>query len=82
MFTFAICGFTGAWAFNVQMKNTKARAETFGKNYEIINDKYGETHRKELGEHTKINKYGYPDIGNNLYSDLLPYGDWIKINNA
>lgn len=30
----------------------------------------------------KINFYGYPDIGNNIYSEMLPYADWIKINNA
>ena len=29
-----------------------------------------------------MSKYGYPDIGNNLYSDQLPYADWLKVNNA
>ena len=29
-----------------------------------------------------MSKYGYPDMGNNLYADLLPYKDWVKINNA
>ena len=82
MWTFALCGFTGMWAFHVQMKTTKVRGETFGRNYSVIDEKYGETHRKEMGDNMKINKHGYPDLGNNLYSDLLPYGDWIKINNA
>ena len=58
------------------------RADTFGKNKAVIEEKYGDIHRKEMGENTSLNKYGYPDIGNNLYSDLLPYGDWVKINNA
>ena len=58
------------------------RGKTFGRNHAVIEDKYGEVHRKEMGEHTKVSKYGYPDMGNNIYSDLLPYKDWITINNA
>ena len=72
----------GLWAFWVQMKTGKVRKETFGRNFEIIDEKFGELHKKELGEDTNISKYGYPDMGNNIYSDLLPYKDWIRINNA
>ena len=35
-----------------------------------------------MGENTKLSGYGYPDMGNNVYSDELPYSDWFKINNA
>jgi hypothetical protein len=35
-----------------------------------------------MGANTSINKYGYPDMGNNLYADLLPYKDWLLLNNA
>ena len=64
------------------MKTGKVRKETFGRNYEIIEEKFGDIHKKELGLDTYISKYGYPDMGNNIYSDLLPYKDWIRINNA
>ena len=47
---------------------TKIREKTFGKNLAVIEDKYGESHKKAFGDDTKINKYGYPDMGNNLYS--------------
>ena len=47
---------------------TKIRGKTFGKNLAVIQDKYGESHKKAFGDDTKINKYGYPDMGNNLYS--------------
>ena len=29
-----------------------------------------------------MNKYGYPDIGNNRYAEELPYASWLKVNNA
>lgn len=58
------------------------RFTTFARNYNIIEERYGEEHRKALGENMKINKGGYPDIGNNLYADLLPYRDWVRVNNA
>ena len=35
-----------------------------------------------MGEDTKLSKYGYPDMGNNIYSDQLPYKDWVMLNNA
>ena len=58
------------------------RAETFGRNYAIIDNKYGPMHKEAFGEDQKISKYGYPDMGNNIYSDMLPYKDWALLNNA
>ena len=80
--TIGLCGFAGLYAFYVSFKNTIVRSETFGKNFSLINEKFEKTHKEALGEDTRINKYGYPDIGNNIYSDVLPYSDWVKINNA
>ena len=59
----------------------ETRKETFGRNYAVIQDEYGKIHEEQLGGE-KISKLGYPDMGGNLYSELLPYKDWIKINNA
>ena len=64
------------------MKNTTIRKETFTRNYAIIEQRYGQLHKEQLGENTKVSNYGYPDIGNNLYADLLPYKDWLRVNNA
>ena len=61
---------------------TMTRKETFARNHALIEQKYGEKHREAFGEDAKINKMGYPDMGNNLFSDLLPYKDWVKMNNA
>ena len=61
---------------------TFVRKDTFKRNFAVIEKKYGESHREAFGEDAKINKLGYPDMGNNLYADLLPYKDWITINNA
>ena len=72
----------GMCGFYLQMKNTAVRKETFARNYAILEQTLGKYHREAMGEDTHINKYGYPDIGNNIYSDLLPYKDWIKVNNA
>ena len=72
----------GVCSFYLQMQNTGIRSQTFTKNYALIEAKFGEEHRQALGADQKINKYGYPDIGNNLYSELLPYRDWVKVNNA
>ena len=60
----------------------RVRKETFGKNFAIIEQTLGKFHKEALGENTHISKFGYPDIGNNIYSDLLPYKDWVMINNA
>lgn len=61
---------------------TMTRGETFGRNLAVIEQKYGEVHRQALGEDKKISKYGYPDMGGNIYADLLPYKDWVKMNSA
>ena len=61
---------------------TKTREETFKRNYALLEAKFGDEHKKAFGEDTQISKYGYPDMGNNLYADLLPYKDWFKLNNA
>ena len=39
-------------------------------------------HKEAFGEGAKINKLGYPDMGNNLYAELLPYKDWVAFNNV
>ena len=82
LMTIGLCGFSGLYAFYVSFKNTMVRSETFGKNFSLINEKYEQIHKDALGEDKTINKYGYPDMGNNIYSDILPYSDWVKINNA
>ena len=64
----------------ISIKNTMIRKETFARNLALLEERYGEIHGKEVGG--KLNKYGYPDIGNNLYSELLPYKDWVRVNNA
>ena len=61
---------------------TMTRKDTFKRNYALIEQKYGEKHRAAFGEDAKINKLGYPDMGNNLYADMLPYRDWVTMNNA
>ena len=61
---------------------TMIRKDTFKRNFALIENKYGQSHRDAFGEDAAINKLGYPDMGNNLYADLLPYKDWIKMNNA
>ena len=58
------------------------RKETFQRNHALIEQKYGEMHREAFGSDAKINKLGYPDMGNNIYGDLLPYKDWVRMNNA
>ena len=58
------------------------RYRTFYRNRAVIDEKYGKVHKEAMGEDTSLNKFGYPDMGNNLYSDLLPFKDWIMINNA
>ena len=58
------------------------RGETFGRNFIDVEREYKGTHEKEVGKDIKMSKFGYPDMGNNRYSDVLSYKDWIKINNA
>ncbi|TNV75998.1 hypothetical protein FGO68_gene3472 [Halteria grandinella] len=77
------CGAMVAVAgFYLQMQNTGIRKDTFARNYALIDKKFSALHKEALGNDQKINKYGYPDIGNNIYSELLPYRDWVRVNNA
>ena len=55
----------------------KARKESFGKNQAIIEYRFGHEHREAFGDKIGINPYGYPDMGNGLYGDYLPYEDWF-----
>eukprot|EP00345_Euplotes_harpa_P017070 CAMPEP_0168345372 /NCGR_PEP_ID=MMETSP0213-20121227/17514_1 /TAXON_ID=151035 /ORGANISM="Euplotes harpa, Strain FSP1.4" /LENGTH=232 /DNA_ID=CAMNT_0008353575 /DNA_START=1 /DNA_END=699 /DNA_ORIENTATION=+ len=59
-----------------------AREKTFKKNRAIIQEKFGEMHRNEIGDHIKMSASGYPDMGNNIYSMVLPHKAWLMINNA
>ena len=61
---------------------TLTRKDTFKRNHAHIERKYGKAHREAFGEDTKINKFGYPDMGNNIFAELLPYQDWVKMNNV
>ena len=61
---------------------TLTRKETFKRNYALLEEHYGRQHREAFGEDARINKFGYPDMGNNRFADLLPYQDWVKMNNA
>ena len=61
---------------------TATRKSTFYRNRAVIEEKYGPIHRESFGQDSKLNRFGYPDMGNNLYADLLPYKDWLRINNA
>mmetsp|Transcript_33388 Transcript_33388/g.51222 ORF Transcript_33388/g.51222 Transcript_33388/m.51222 type:complete len:146 (-) Transcript_33388:12-449(-) len=45
-----------------------------------MEETYGKIHKESFND--KLNKYGYPDTGSNLYADLLPYKDWVKVNNG
>lgn len=65
---------------NILVTNT--RKETFKKNYAQIAKKYDKEHKEAFGQDTEINRLGYPDMGNNRFADLLPYRDWIKMNNV
>ena len=77
-FSVAILGL----GFYSSVVTTMTRKEVFAKNYALIEQKYGEKHREAFGKDAKINKLGYPDMGNNLYADVLPYKDWFKMANA
>ena len=45
------------------------RQATFGRNEVLLHKKFGELHKEAFGPETKLNKYGYPDMGNNIYAD-------------
>ena len=80
-YTIGVFGLTTLYAFHVQFKNMTVRKQTFGRNFELIDEKYGKTH-EEAFPGCKLSKLGYPDMGNNIYSDLLSYSDWLKVNNG
>jgi hypothetical protein len=41
---------------------------------------YAEEHKKKFS--SEIDKQGYPDMGNGLFSQQLSYSDWVDFNNA
>ena len=54
------------------------RKEVFNQQY--LEKNFGQVHRLEVGAALPGN--GYPDHGNGRYSQLLPYKDWLDLNNA
>lgn len=68
--------------FYAGMMVIDVRKETFSRNLSLLEAKYGKEHRESFGEGTSVSKYGYPDMGGNLYADLLPYKDWVRLNSA
>lgn len=77
-----LSGVLAAQSLFMQIATTRRRAETFEKNLPLIEFRYAEEHKKALGDDAKINKFGYPDMGNGLYGDALPYKDWVRMNNT
>jgi glutathione S-transferase len=45
-----------------------------------MEDNFGEEHFKETG--FKVQKGGYPDMGNGRYAQKLSYKEWFVFNNA
>ncbi|CAI2377312.1 unnamed protein product [Moneuplotes crassus] len=79
IFFSGMIGFQNLFAGSLTMR---ARFKTFRKNRALVESRYGETHRKNFGPDSKISSLGYPDMGNNIYADCLPYNDWIHMNNV
>lgn len=77
-----LSGVVAAQSLYMQIITTKRRIETFGKNMPLIEFRYAQEHKELLGENSKINPLGYPDMGSGLYGDALPYKDWVYLNNA
>ena len=73
---------TGIFAFGLQFKMTLVRKETFARNHALFEKEYLAKHKEAFGEDASISKFGYPDMGNNIYSDCLSYKDWVTVNNA
>ena len=71
-----------ALGFYSGVKVTLTRKDTFGRSYPQIEQKFGKEHKEAFGEDAKISQLGWPDMGDNLYSSALPYGDWCKMNNV
>lgn len=59
-----------------ERKNFSSKEFTSKKEVQFLNDE----HKKAFGN--DINKQGYPDMGNGLYSQHLPYEQWVNFNNA
>ena len=47
---------------------------------EFMKQNFGAEHKSATG--FEIEKGGYPDMGNGVYSQRLPYKDWYAFNNA
>ena len=77
-----LLAFTGVLAFGVQFKMTMTRKDTFARNFALVEDKYLAKHKEAFGPDAKLSEFGYPDMGNNIYSECLSYKDWITLNNA
>ena len=58
------------------------RKDTFYRSAPYISKKFDKKHKEAFGEDTQVSKIGYPDMGSNIYSECLPYRDWVRINNA
>ena len=71
---------TGLEYFFLQKTKVDAREATFGRNLAVLYKKYNEEHKNNFSQ--ELNTHGYPDNGNNQFSDLLPYKDWIKVAGA
>jgi hypothetical protein len=59
-----------------ERKHFSSKEFTSKKEVQILNDE----HKKVFG--SDINKQGYPDMGNGLYSKHLSYDQWVNFNNA
>ena len=64
----------------LQKKQEQARKDTFNRNIAVLFQHFNEHHKKAFG--VELNMKGYPDLGNNRFSDLLPYKDWSKMASA
>lgn len=64
----------------LQRKREQARKDAFTRNIAVLFKHFNEKHKKSFG--VNLNMKGDPDLGNNRFSDLLPYKDWCKIGSA
>jgi len=75
---FIACGSLLALEFLwIEKCREKAREETFEKNIAIIYKNYYKTHYSHFNANLSVK--GFPDDGNNKYSEFLKYKDWLKI---
>ncbi len=73
----ALLGLEYLW---LDITHEKAREATFGKNIAILYKQFNAQHKEFFG--VNMSRKGYPDPGNNRFSDALPYADWLKISGA